>query len=358
VHTILGGIQAVTQKKEECGYNETVNYFSGINVSYYYIQLLFDSDKNRCFDGKYQTILNNRRIALNKFYANYLQTNFNNMFQSNLTDECFKYMDELSNLCSGHIQTANAQNFNILYALNNCLEILLDFSTQKEITDGNKTNDDRKSQIIQILTILKPHLGEIGLDLGHDTMPQEMKGQIINMPLDVAFGGTDADASLYETTHEAQINNEKKVFAETAEALRLAKLATQAAADAQAAGTKAGDALYNAKETARQALVAFGVLGTALNTAVAAVTGGNQPRARYIPRPRPDNDQAYESSWSFSWLGWLALAVVMCIIIYMLYLIFKPKQKKIIIYNFRPQSGSQSGPLYVDKPKGPAYVTQ
>ena len=174
----------------------------------------------------------------------------------------------------------------------------------------------------------------------------------IKAAYDLVAGGGIKYENAYKMTNAATITAETNAATATAAALAAQKAKTAAAKTAFDTQLKAGDALFDDKETARQALVTFGDLATKLADAIAVVTGGNQPRMRYIPRPTYAPSQ--ESSWSFSWLGWLALAVVMCIIIYMLYLIFKPSYKKIVVYNFRPQSG----PLYVDKPKGPAYVMQ
>jgi hypothetical protein len=38
---------------------------------------------------------------------------------------------------------------------------------------------------------------------------------------------------------------------------------------------------------------------------------------------------------NYSWIGWLAFGIVLCVVIYLLYLIFKPNHKTINIYNFR-----------------------
>ena len=53
--------------------------------------------------------------------------------------------------------------------------------------------------------------------------------------------------------------------------------------------------------------------------------------------------------------GWVAFVIVLCVIIYLLYLIFKPNPKHIAIYNFRNTPKSNNS-IYFSTPHRPQYV--
>jgi len=59
---------------------------------------------------------------------------------------------------------------------------------------------------------------------------------------------------------------------------------------------------------------------------------------------------------NYSVLGWVAFGIILCVVIYLLYLIFKPKHKTINIYNFRHPSTKSNNSMYFSTPQRPQYV--
>jgi hypothetical protein len=64
----------------------------------------------------------------------------------------------------------------------------------------------------------------------------------------------------------------------------------------------------------------------------------------------------HSESTNWSWIGWVAFGIILCVVIYLLYLIFKPKPKTINIYNFRQPSTKSNNSMYFSAPPRPQYV--